>query len=238
VSETTTDLGGRVDLNGDGQLAVGDLPAWLVDAFFMPGDWLIQVTLTYASPVARFFGVDAGDYGGTLSGLVSTVVWLFGARLVMLAYGATRDFDHALTRSLTRKYSEARRRVRVGLALLGYWLRRRLQRQRTDHEAVVLPEELELSDQELRVLRLHSELRPGYALVVSEIAAAVKLSRNETRKVLERLLQPGLLAATLGGGDGENSYTLTRAGRAFLSFHHSRSLEEETQSLPVCPSLD
>lgn len=204
----------------------------------MPGDWLIWVTLTYVSPVARFFGVDAGDYGGVLSGVVSAVVWCLGAKLVVSTFGATRDFDHALTRSLIRKYGETRRRMRVGVALLGYWLRRGFQRQRPDHEAIEFPEELELNDRELHVLRLHFELMPGYALTLSDVAAALGLGRNETRGVLERLLRLRLLAATLGGGDGENSYALTRAGRAFLSFHASRSLEEETQSLPVCASLD
>lgn len=238
LGETTTHFGFRVDLNGDGQLTLDDLPAWLVEAFFVPGNWLIEVALTHAAPVAHSFGIDAGDYGGALSGVMSAVAWLLAARLVISACNAARDLNRALTRSLAEAYQEARRRVRVSVTLLGYWLRRRLQRQRPDQEAVVLPEELEISDQAWRVLRLHSELRPGYALVLSEIAAALQLSRNETRQVLERLLQPGLLAATLGGGDGENSYTLTRIGRAFLACQSNGSLEGTTQSLPICPSLD
>lgn len=238
MSKTTAHLGLRVDLNGDGQLTLSDLPAWMVEAFFVPGDWLIWATLTYAPPVARLLGVDAADYGGTLAGVLSAVAWLLGARLVVSTYVAARDFDHALTSRLIGKYEEARRRVRVGLALLGYWLRRRLKRQRSDHEAVLLPEKLELTDQEWRVLRLHDKLQPGYALAFSDIVASLKLSRNETRKVLEGLLRPSLLTATLGAGDGENAYTITRAGRAFLLFHQVRSGEEKTQSLPACPAID
>lgn len=230
VSETTTHFGIRADLNGDGQLTVADLPEWLVEAFFVPGEWFIRAAITYASPLADFVGVDAGDYGGTLSGVISAVVWLLGARLIMSVYRAARYFNLALTHRLAQAYQEALRRMRVSVALLGYWLRRLLHRERPDRDAVVVPEELEISDQELRALHLHAELQPGYALVLSEVAAALDLHRYETRRVLERLLQLRLLTATLGGGDGENSYTLTRVGRAFLMFQDGSSREANTRS--------
>ena len=118
MSEEPTLSGLRVDMNGDGLLSVADLPPWLVEAFFLPGDWLIAAALTYASPVARLLQLDPGDYGGVLSGVVSAMAWFLGARIASSMYGTTRDIDHALTQTLIQKNLAARRGVRISFARL------------------------------------------------------------------------------------------------------------------------
>ena len=73
-----------------------------------------------------------------------------------------------------------------------------------------------MSRNEQRVLELHAKLAPGFALSVSDVAAAFNARGYEVRDVLERLKRLDLLHTTVGGLDGEPAYTLTAAGRALL----------------------
>jgi hypothetical protein len=205
----------RADFNGDGQYTVADLVPWLEQAFFLPGDWLIWMLAAYSPPVAEFLELGVADYGGVLSGFLSALAWLGLIVVVAMSYAAVRDIDRALTQGAGRIYAEARRRGRVAAILLALRLRRERQEPATE-DAVELVEETELSPTELRVLRLHAELRPGYALAVGEVAAALGVRRDQAQQVLQALERLTLLHGTLGGLDGENAYTLTSAGRAFL----------------------
>jgi hypothetical protein len=206
-----------VELNGDGQFTLSDAGLWIGEAFFLPGDWLIWAVATYAPPVAEFFEISAGDYGGVLSGFVSALAWAGLVLGVGVLFGAVRDFDRALTSRIGRFVAETRRRLRVGWALLTYRLRRG-RREPSKRDGVELSEEIELSSLELRVLRLHAELRAGYALAVSEVATALGLRRNQALDTLSRLKQLNFLETTLGGSEGESAFRLTRAGRGFLVF--------------------
>jgi hypothetical protein len=85
----------RLDVNDDGQFTISDVPVWLVEAFFLPGDWLIWATLTYAAPVARFLELGAADYGSVLSGSVSGLIWLALVILAVMAYRAFHNFNRA-----------------------------------------------------------------------------------------------------------------------------------------------
>jgi len=69
------------DVNNDGVFTVTDIGLWLENAFFLPGDWAIWLTATYAPDIGRFFEVGVSDYGSTFSALVSVFIWLALARL-------------------------------------------------------------------------------------------------------------------------------------------------------------
>ena len=207
----------HADVNGDGELTISDAFLWPVDAFFLPGDWLIWTVATYAPPIARFLELGSSAYGGILSGFMSAFVWLASLLAVIIVYGSVRDFDRALTGMIHRGFVETRRKIRVGLALLGYWWRsRRPKSPKQSH--VEFSEEVELSAVELQVLRLHGDLKHGYALSESEIAAKLALRRNRAEEALARLRKLGLIETTLGGGENEGAYRLTGAGRGLLVF--------------------
>lgn len=206
----------RFDMNGDGRFTISDLPVWLGHVFFLPGDWLIWATIRYAEPVARFLELDTDDYGGVLSGALAGLVWLAILVLVLVAYRAVQNVDRALTSAVGRGYSEGRRRLRIGTALLGQRLRRAREAPEPAHETVEFAQDAELSDDELRALRLHAELEAGYALALDELAAALERGRGETSAIVRRLVELRFLHRAAGGDEGE-AHTLTRAGRAYLS---------------------
>ena len=85
-------------------------------------------------------------------------------------------------------------------------------------ESFEFAESIELSVLEVAALRLHAGLKPGYALAESEVAAALKVRRNQAQDALGKLKRLNLLETAVGGGGGETAYRLTRAGRGFLVF--------------------
>lgn len=207
----------RVDMNGDGELRLGDVTAWLLEAFYWPGNWLLWAMQTQVPSLGRFLELETGDYYGVLATALSATVWFALFIAVIWTVATVRALDRALTDFFVRSYLETRRRFRIGRTLLGYRLRRLVQRRPAARNDVVVPQVLEISDQELRALRLHLDLSPGFALAVSEVAGSLDLGRTETRKLLDRLLKLQLLRVTLGGSEGESAYTLAPAGRLFLS---------------------
>ncbi len=219
MDETTKPSTALRGANGDGAFTLGDLPASAAQAFFVPGDWLIWTTATYAPPVARFLEIGPADYGGLVSGVASGLIWLALVVLAAVVTGIVRDLDRRLTDSLVGGWREARRRLRVGVALLGYRWRQLVRAKRSAAEVIEFSEEPEVGEAELRALRLHAKLQPGYSLGVSDVAAGLGVRKHEARQILSRLRQLQFVSPTLGGsGDGENAYTATRAGRAFVAF--------------------
>lgn len=207
----------RFDVNGDGLFTIGDVPVWLGHIFFLPGDWLIWAAMRYAAPVAQFLELDTDDYGGVLSGSLAGLVWLAILVVALVAHRAVQNVDRALTSAVGRGYSEGRRRLRIGAALLGRRLRRAREAPEPQHETVELAQDAELTDDELRALRLHAELEAGYALALDDVATALERDRSETRAIVRRLVELHFLRRAAGGDDGD-AHTLTRAGRACLSF--------------------
>ena len=208
------------DANAIGEVTLGNAADWLQHAFFLPGDWLLWAVATYAPPVARFLDIGAAEYGGVLSGFISTCTWLLALISVAITYQFIRDVDRKLTRSIVDFYDDARRRWRIATAVL----RQRLRgagRKRNVSSGVDFAEDIPLSERDLAALRLHSELRAGYALTVSDIARALRLRAAQTADLLDRLKTLGLLNRA-GGDDGESAYTLSSAGRALLMFRQLR----------------
>ncbi len=204
------------DTNGDGAITLDDAGDWLAEFFFLPGDWAIWAAAEYAPPVARFLELDASAYGGVLSGFLSALGWIALAIGGSIGYRAVRDADEALTAAIVRGWQEACRLYRVAMRRLK--LRHHGKAPRRKVEPVLIDEELELDADEIRTLKLHAALEPGYALATSELAAELEVRRDQVAERCKRLVRLKLLATTLGAGNGETAYTLTPAGRALLVF--------------------
>ena len=204
-------------IDGADSFTVSDLGPLLQQLFFMPGDWLLWSLAAHLPAIARFLEVGAKDYGGLLSGIVSALAWITLLILSSMTYTGIRNFDEALTRRIVDLCAGLRRRARISATLIAYRYRR-IRASMEKKPPVEPPQELELSDAEMHLLRVHAELQPGYALAVSEIAAALNVRGYELQRALERLKRLNLLNRTIGGFDDESSYTLTPAGSAFLAF--------------------
>ncbi|BCO32038.1 hypothetical protein TspCOW1_21410 [Thiohalobacter sp. COW1] len=66
----------HADMNHDGAITISDVDNWAEWIFFYPGDWLIKYLTNDMNAVARFFEISYNDYGGLLSGIISSVCWL------------------------------------------------------------------------------------------------------------------------------------------------------------------
>lgn len=197
----------------------------LVNLFCLPGDWAIYAAATYLPSVAEWLALDAGDYGSAYSAAVSLAVWAVATILLIMAWAALRDFDRAVTRGVSGLASETMRRIRMAIARFKY---RHGSKQRTE-PVIEVTEEPDLGLDEVRVLRLHAALGPGYALAVSDVAERLEARGYQIRGVLERLQGLKLLQATVGGLDGESAYTLTPLGRIILN----KKLAELKQRSPA-----
>jgi hypothetical protein len=205
-----------LDANGDRATTLADAGPWLLQVYFLPGDGVLWLVAAYLPSLAQFFGFGATpNYGGLWSGLISAFVWLALFVMGIIACGAVRDFDRRVTRWFSTGCRAALRRARIALAVLRSkpW-----RRERARASTVELAEDLVLTDEELRLLRAHFNLAPGYALHASDGAHQLKLRASQARALLEKLVSLGLLSRTLGG-DGEEAYTLSAAGRGYLVFH-------------------
>jgi DNA-binding MarR family transcriptional regulator len=194
-------------MSADIQSALIDAALWLYHAFFAPGDQLLW----------KFPALDVPGHSRVVSGLLSAVVWLGAILLIIYVLRLLRDLDRALTAFVVRLYEELQRagRVvvrRVTIAFRSFALERQARLART--EVSELPA---LSPLQLHILQCHASLPPAHLLTPSDIASALRMRSADVEKVLGTLRKLSLVERTLGAGDGEDGYRLTRAGQVFLA---------------------
>lgn len=207
------------DMNSDGQLTLTDVWLWLVQLFFLPGDGLIWLMLTYAPGLARFLELGSGSYGGLFSAITSVAAWLFAFVIFGAVCTVVLDFDRVLTARIHRYFSEWRRRGRVARTWLILRLRLLLAavrlRRRRPQQAFDLGE-LELTELEVEALRSHALLAPGYVMSASDLAGSLEIRRVEASRLLARLEKLALLERTFSTNEGESGYRLSQPGHFML----------------------
>jgi hypothetical protein len=207
-------------MNADGRITVSDLWLWLVHVFFLPGDGLLWLLLTYVPGFARFLEVDAGSYGSFFAAIISAIVWLFALALAGAIYGMVLDLDRALTASVSGWYGEWLRRARVARRWTVCEFRRirsSLSSQRASRgpDAMDLGE-LVLSELELEVLRSHALLAPGYVMSASDLAGSLEIRRSQASQLLAKLEKLALLQRGFSTDEGESGYRLSGSGHFVL----------------------
>jgi len=198
------------DPNGDGRLTLADAGVWLEQAFFLPGDWTLWAIAQYAPALATAFGMKAPLYGGLWAGTISAAAWLLAVVVLGAAYSYGVELDRRATRWMERLWAGVLRRLRVAA------LRFRVRRGGRDASRSVAGDEPELATRDARILCELGVLEPGYVSSAVEIARALSLPAEEARDLLDALQRRGLVTRTLGGGDGESGYTLSRRGHRVL----------------------
>lgn len=204
------------DMNADGQFTLSDVWLWVVHLFFLPGDFVLWVMLTYTPGLAIFLELGPGNYHSLFTAMASGAIWLVALVVIGVVYGFVRSLDQALTAVVVRYYREWRRRFRVLRTWTACQLRGlKLQLPMWRHEAA--PEldlgELTLSDLEHEVLRATALLAPGYVYTASDVAGSLEIRRSAARRALERLRSLQLLETGFSASDGERGYCLSQSGR-------------------------
>jgi hypothetical protein len=218
-----------MDVNADGRITLADVLSWPGAVFFLPGDGLLWAASTYAPPVARLLDIGPSDYGGLLSGVVSAFAWIAAFLSALIFYAKLRDLDGRLTAATVRAYATATLRARIARALLLQRLREwRARRQRSS--AVEISTDVVLSPIQLKALRLHATLPPGYVRSVSEVARGLGAPPRAVENLLGELKRLGLLVRASCGADGESGYALSAGGRALLDFHARASRPPDRSS--------
>ena len=206
------------DANGDGQLTLAHAGVWLERAFFLPGDWTLWAIAQYAPSFAGALGIKVPPYGGVWAATISAALWLLALILLGVAYSYAVELDRRATRVLGRLWAEAGRRIRVALVRL----RVRFGVGRKSVAPGHVDAGVELARLDARILSELALLEPGYVSSAVEVARALGLPADEARDLLDALQRRGLVTRTLGGGDGESGYRLSRRGHGMLMHRLAR----------------
>lgn len=218
------------ETGGGDHLTIANLVTDLHRLVFLPGDLFIWALTSYAAPFARLLGVGPNDYGGVLSGFVSSCAWVVAFVAIAIAIQTIVDFDRRVTSAMQRLFATVALRVRIARTLARQRLRAWLVSRGQPPKQEVIANEIEISSAQLHALRLHAKLAPGCLLAVSEAASEAGIRISAMKDLLEGLLGLGLLGRSRGVADGEDAYALTRAGMALLV---SRKLADRPLAAPA-----
>src|SRR5262252_4170772 len=92
------------ETGGGDHLTIANLVTDLYRLFFLPGDLFVWALRTYVAPLAGLLGIGPNDYGGVLSGFVSSCAWVIEFVSVAIAVQAVVDFDRRLTSGTQRLF--------------------------------------------------------------------------------------------------------------------------------------
>src|SRR4029079_16770279 len=85
---------------------------------FLPGDLTLFALFKYASPFARWLGLDPADFHGLVSAIISLCAWFIVFTIASVTYHYLRDLDRRATAATRRLLTTARLRLRISYALL------------------------------------------------------------------------------------------------------------------------
>ncbi|HEY7642590.1 MAG TPA: hypothetical protein VH814_22845 [Steroidobacteraceae bacterium] len=194
-------------MSADLQSALIEFALWLYRGFFMPGDQLLS----------QFPTLDAIGQGRLASGLLSAAVWLGASLLLVWLFRLIRYIDRTLTAFVMRLYEELQRAVRVAARRLTFGLRSYSQERQTRATRTEVFEQPALSGVQLEVLQTQAGLPPAHLLTPSDIARSLEMRAADVERALVTLRKLSLVARSIGAGDGEDGYRLTKAGEVFLA---------------------
>jgi DNA-binding MarR family transcriptional regulator len=208
-------------MSADIQSALIEVALWLYHGLLVPGDQLLS----------RFPALDVAGDGRFVPGLLSAAVWLGAILLIVWFCRLVRDVDRTLTAFVVRLYEESQRALRVAarrltIALRSYALERQARATRTE-----VFEQPALTGLQLEVLQSHVGLPPAHLLTPSDIARTLEMRSADVEQALTQLRKLSLVARSIGAGDGEDGYRLSRAGEVFLAAC-SRAQRVNDASLP------
>jgi hypothetical protein len=195
---------------------MAELWARVYNSYFLPGDYALDLLSARAPGVAEFLGFAEPYHGSVPSGVLSACVWLTAIACCGIVAEYFRRLDNALTAYAALAFRESVRGSRIARRRFATLLRVP-RRARGGHPTSTIANEIELNDLETAVLRVHGQLRPGFALTASDVSGVLRIRASQAQRVLERLKNLHLLDRAFGTSDGEGSYLLSGLGKALLT---------------------
>jgi len=207
-----------LDITGDGRFSLGDVSAWAIHLFFLPGDAAIAALAAYAPPIASFLELGPDDFGGTVSISISVLAWLIALILVGLAVNLVRNFDQALTHWLVSRYRDAQRAIRILRRRFTSWLGLLRQRRQARSPSIIVGD-LKLEAFDASVLRCYANAGEVNILAATDIAERLRVSLRQVQAALRRLTEFHLVERAFGTDEGREGHHITRAGQIYLLEH-------------------
>jgi hypothetical protein len=64
------------DMNHSGAVTISDVWLWFKWLYFYPGDGVVYFLIHQATDIGVFLEITSSSYGGILSGIISSLVWI------------------------------------------------------------------------------------------------------------------------------------------------------------------
>lgn len=202
-----------LDADADGYVTIGDLWDSLLALIFLPGDAFISLLFDYLPAVARFLELGPEDHGTALSKFIAVGVWIAAFVFSGIVISAVRDFDRLLTDRARATWLEVLRWLRVIRRRIVTTLTSLLRTRREDgmQTAVVT-----LGATETAVLRCYAGRDETKVLAPADIAARLKLSRQQVNRALRQLLDLRLIEHGHDKAAGTATHRISQAGQIYL----------------------
>lgn len=207
-----------LDITGDGQFTVADLPAWGMHVLGLPGDAALALLIRHAPGLAQFLELGTDDYGGTVSIVISAVAWLAALIVLGLVVNAIRNLYHRLGSYLIGRWNELLRLARITRRRITSRIGMLRQRRAANAPSYAVGE-LELERLDAAVLRCFANVGEMRVLVAADVAATLKVSLRQVQTALRRLGEHRLIEPAFGTGGGREGHLITRAGQIYLIEH-------------------
>jgi len=194
--------------------ALADAGDRLLEIALLPGNALVYLLVSYAPPVADFLELNTGKTG-TVTITASLVIWLAAIVFTGTLLTKVREIDRSVTAWIVACYEDLRRLVRVFKRRITSSLAFRFRRRSNDDDDLVL-DNVQLANIETSVLRCLSRIDDGAILTTPEMATMLARPERELKKVLQRLVELGLIERRLDAWSNNDGHCIATAGQMYL----------------------
>lgn len=188
--------------------------SWLVQTYFVPGDYALGLLLAYAPELAARLGLGEDAFGGLYAGLFSAALWIAALLLLLAGLRVVRNWLAALAGFARNLFIAARHRQRMFRHRLGTPVRKIRQSLRPARSGF---EEFEIDELQIAIMHEQAKLAPGHVITALDVAYDLRVRPLRAQQALDELKQLHLVEVSFGTTDGYPGYLLTRPGQVFLA---------------------
>lgn len=194
--------------------ALAEAGDWLLEILLLPGNAFVYLVVRYAPPMADFFDLETGE-PGTFTITASIVIWLAAIVFTGTLLTRIREIDRSVTAWLAACYQEIRRWIRVVKRRISASHAARM-RSKTNRDDAIVLDSIQLAGLETSALRCLSRIDDGAILTTQEMAGRLARPEREIKKVLQRLVELGLVERRSDSVTRNDGHCIATAGQMYL----------------------